>query len=264
MDGKMPVLAGVDGSQPGLAAVGWAAEEAARRRAPLELLWIYEPVYDRDPAGGYGRRCLRDASVVAVASAPEVTQHCVTEAGDVVVSLIQRSASSSLVVLGAAGHGQPYLGHVTRTVAARAASPVVVVCTAGPARGAVVVGVDDSPAGDTALEFAAQTASLRRCPLLPVRVWYDRGAEPGAGKLLETCVEAMAAAWPDIDILPRLVRHRDRARGLLREATDAGLIVIGSHGRRLHTRPILGVTSHEVLERAACPVAVVPAGSIRT
>lgn len=259
VDSELPVLAGVDGSRPGLAAVGWAAEEAARRHVPLELLWIYEPVLERDPVAGYGGRCLHDASAVATARAPEVTKRCLAEPGDVAKTLIQRSASSSLVALGAAGHGQPYLGHVARTVAARAASPVVVIRAAGPARGAVVVGVDDSPAGDTALAFAAQTAALRQCPLVPVRVWYDRGAESGAEKLLATCVEATASAWPDVDILPRFVRHRDRARGLLGESSNAGLLVIGSHGRRLHARAILGVTSHEVLERAQCPVAVVPA-----
>ncbi|QXV56504.1 universal stress protein [Amycolatopsis sp. TNS106] len=259
MDSEFPVLAGVDGSRPGLAAVGWAAKEAARRRVPLELLWVYAPVSDRDPAGGYGTRCLRDASAVATAAAPEVPKRCVAEPGDVVETLIQRSASSSLVALGAAGRDRPYLGHVTRMVAARAVSPVVVVRAAGPAPGAVVVGVDDSLAGETALSFAAETAALRQCPLVPVRVWYDRNAESDAEKLLAACTEATASARPDVQILPRLVRQRDEAGGLLGESADAGLLVVGSHGRRLRTRPILGVTSHEVLERARCPVAVVSA-----
>ena len=44
---RRPVVAGVDGSESALAAVGWAAAEAARRRLPLRLLAAHTW-----PAGG--------------------------------------------------------------------------------------------------------------------------------------------------------------------------------------------------------------------
>ncbi|MFK0246051.1 universal stress protein [Amycolatopsis azurea] len=252
-----PVLVGVDGSQGAIVAAGWAAEEAVLRRADLDILWASGTSVKRMSA--FGRRCLHDASTAAARVAPELRRHCVAESGDPAERLIKRSATSALIAIGAGGHGQAFLGGVVRAVAARAAAPAVVVRTTAPAPGEIVVGVDDSPAGDAALAFAAESAVLRGRPLVPVLVWYDIETESGARRLLDERVRITAESWPKIEIRPRLVRDRDRALGLLGETDDAELIVIGSHGRRLHTRPILGITSHEVLERARSPVAVIPA-----
>ncbi|EME55084.1 universal stress protein [Amycolatopsis decaplanina] len=252
-----PVLVGVDGSRAALAAVEWAAEEAVRRQVGLDVLWVSGPGLER--VIPFGKRCLHEASMAASRVASGLPRRCVAEPGDAAETLIQRSAASALVTVGASGHGQAFLGGVVRAVAARAAAPVVIVHAGAPASGKIVAGVDDSPSGDAALAFAAECADLRDRPLMPVRVWYDHEAEAGAARLLDARVRATADAWPKIEIRPRLVRNRDRAAGLLGEGDDAGLIVIGSHGRRLRSRPILGITSHEVLERARCPVAVIPA-----
>lgn len=39
----MPIVAGTDGSEESLAAVGWAAAEAARRRVPLSIVHVVDP-----------------------------------------------------------------------------------------------------------------------------------------------------------------------------------------------------------------------------
>ena len=39
----MPIVAGTDGSEESLAAVGWAATEAARRRVPLSIVHVLDP-----------------------------------------------------------------------------------------------------------------------------------------------------------------------------------------------------------------------------
>ncbi|MFI7117407.1 universal stress protein [Amycolatopsis sp. NPDC049868] len=252
-----PVLVGVDGSVAAIAAVRWAAEEAALRRIGLEILWVYGPGSAR--AMAFGERCLHDASAAAARVSSEPPRCCTAEPGDPAEKLIERSAASALVVVGAGGRGQAFLGGVVRAVAARSGAPVVVVHPAPFPPGDIVVGVDDSPSGDAALAFAAECAARRDRPLTPVLVWYDHEAESAAAKLLDARVRVTADVWPKIEIRPQLVRNRDRAAGLLGEGGDAGLIVIGSHGRRLGSRPILGITSHEVLERARCPVAVIPA-----
>ncbi|MGW3470806.1 universal stress protein [Saccharopolyspora sp. NPDC000995] len=46
---------------------------------------------------------------------------------------------------------------------------------------------------------------------------------------------------------------------LLREAQEASLLVVGSHGRGRLRRAFLGSVSHAVASRAPCPVAVLRA-----
>ena len=45
----MPIVAGTDGSEETMAAVGWAAAEAARRRVPLSIVHVVDP-HDSVPA----------------------------------------------------------------------------------------------------------------------------------------------------------------------------------------------------------------------
>jgi nucleotide-binding universal stress UspA family protein len=49
------------------------------------------------------------------------------------------------------------------------------------------------------------------------------------------------------------------ASGLLRAAEGAWLLVVGDHRRGPATRAVLGTVTHDVLDRAAGPVALVRA-----
>ncbi|MGW1680229.1 universal stress protein [Saccharopolyspora sp. NPDC002376] len=51
----------------------------------------------------------------------------------------------------------------------------------------------------------------------------------------------------------------EAADALLREGQDAALVVVGSHGRGLIRRTLLGSVSHAVVNRAQCSVAVLRA-----
>ncbi|WP_063624586.1 universal stress protein [Amycolatopsis orientalis] len=257
----LPVLAGVDGSPQGVEAARWAAEEAAARKVPLELFHAFTPMPGHDPAQGFGARCLREAESAVRDAVPGLPFRCALEPGDPAEQLIERSGSAAVVAVGAWGFGRTgasFLGAVARAVAARAASPVVVVRERVPASGPVIVGVDDSPDGRAALDFAFSAAAARECPLVPVRVWYDHEQEKADALMLTGCLADRTPVWPDVVVRPRLVRDRHRARGMLAEAGGARLIVVGSHRARLRSKPILGITSHALLDLASCPVAVVP------
>lgn len=51
-----------------------------------------------------------------------------------------------------------------------------------------------------------------------------------------------------------------RADGILEQANDAQLVVVGTHGHHRLPPGTIGSTSNAVLRHATCPVAVVPLG----
>lgn len=139
--------------------------------------------------------------------------------------------------------------------------------------GAVVVGVDGSEQSSRALAWAADQASRDRRPLVIVHglgavdpYWM---AQPlvdvhalkesmveGAESLLTAAREAALADHPDLEVTTAW--KSDDARHLLIEASEqAGLVVVGSHGRGPVKRLLLGSVSVGVTRHAHCPVAVV-------
>ena len=144
-----------------------------------------------------------------------------------------------------------------------------------PAR-RIVVGMDYEQLGDDALKAALALAvsagstevhAIHTHPLLdglPTSerrvARMDRDVE-----LLRVRVGAVLDQWrakhgpPD---LPSLAVHIANGRPSteivrLAAALQAGLIVVGTHGRRGLTRALLGSVAGEVVERATCPVLVV-------
>lgn len=129
----------------------------------------------------------------------------------------------------------------------------------------IVVGVDGSPSADLALRWAADEARLRHLPLKLVYVVDSPGPRGAYGYLTDevTCFGE--------DLLTRakeLVADRqvpataaivcdDAAHGLIREAADATMLVVGSRGHGGFHDLLLGSTSLQTAMHAPCPVAVV-------
>jgi nucleotide-binding universal stress UspA family protein len=144
---------------------------------------------------------------------------------------------------------------------------------ASPSRGAVVVGVDGSPAGESALAMAFDEASWRGADLIAVHTWiefYSDSSSASAGQFLvdwdalETCERELLAErmagwqekYPDVEV--RRVVTRDRpVRCLLEHAADAQLLVVGSRGRGGLSGMLLGSTSQALMYHAPCPLLVV-------
>jgi nucleotide-binding universal stress UspA family protein len=292
-----PVVVGVDGSDSCMLAVGWAAAEAARRGTTLRLVHACE-VPSGYPAGivdrhvlvaalaAQGRDWLTQAQEVAERAVDGLVPEVVTVTGSVAVTLLKESRSAALLVLGSRGLGGItglLVGSASVELAAHAHCPVVVVRgrdtgVVPPVDGPVVVGVDGTPAGEAAIAFAFEEASLRRAELVAVHAWTELVLETafaGSAAALdfapleqlaaETLAERLAGwreKYPDVRVTPELVRERP-THALLSRAEHAQLVVVGSRGRGGFTGLLLGSTSQHLLQHASCPVAVVRTGSPR-
>ncbi|HEU5108792.1 MAG TPA: universal stress protein [Micromonosporaceae bacterium] len=189
------------------------------------------------------------------------------------------AAGADLLVVGPPGLQFPGgYGSTTHHLAAHAPCPVVVVRPTAvggtaPARGDVVVGVDGSPAGAAALEFAFGWARTHRCGLAAVRVsrrrlddyWLDRPALSTHASLAPAEIDTLlreigpwTRVYPEVPVRYAVYGGRPSA-GLLRAAEGARLLVVGDRHRGPAVRAILGTATHDVLDRARGPVAVVRA-----
>lgn len=286
---EQTVVVGVDGSEPGLRAVRWAAHEAARRGVALRLVhvvfgvdetWLADPTAGlafREALTGAARERLAAARTAAVAAEPavEVAEH--VGAGDPIRALLDEARGALLLVLGDRGLGGfagLLLGSVAAAVSARAACPVVVVRgdDVPPADGSpVVVGVDGSPLSEAAVAFAFAAASRLGAPLLAVHTWWDLFVDPAAAPFLdvgaaeererELLAERLAGwgeRYPDVPVRREVLADRP-ARALVERSAGARLVVVGSHGRGELGAFLLGSVSRALLFHAGCPVAVVRA-----
>lgn len=84
--------------------------------------------------------------------------------------------------------------------------------------------------------------------------WNQVRAESEA--MIARCLAGHQERHSDVHV-ERHVSFHGPAQALLDVADDAGLLVVGSHGRGALRRAVLGSVSHAVLYHAPCPVAVV-------
>ncbi|WP_328745230.1 universal stress protein [Streptomyces sp. NBC_00285] len=286
---ELPLVVGVDGSEPSLRAVDWAADEAALRGVPLRLVYasLWERYEGAALATGLGRsseQVLADTIVEAAAKRAHRREADVKISTEVlpeepVPALLREGQIASALVLGSRGRGgiaELLLGSVSLAVAARADCPVIVLRgshdnrATSATRGRVVLGVGEEPENSAAVRFAFQEAAQRRVPLEAVRAWRCPGYETTDHPLMageparlheERAVQTLDAALRDAPEGVEL--HRRTAEGpartvLLDASADAGLLVVGAQRRHGHFGLQLGRVAHTVLHHCACPVAVVP------
>ncbi|MBV2357645.1 universal stress protein [Streptomyces sp. J2-1] len=284
----LPIVVGVDGSEPSLRAVEWAADEAALRVASLRLVYAslweryegmslardlgksLEEVMAEDIVGTAERRARRRQPDVKI-----TTDVLPEEAG---YGLIRETHSALAMVLGCRGRSgvaEALLGSVSVTVAGHAHCPLIVVRGShdnrSDARGRIVLGVSEKQAGSAAVRFAVEEALLREIPLEAVRAWCRPLHEPHAHPLIvgepaahpqeRQAAEAVEEALRDVPV--GLQVHRRTIEGFARDALlavsrEADLLVVGARRRQGHFGLRLGRVAHGVLHHAVCPVAVVP------
>lgn len=141
-------------------------------------------------------------------------------------------------------------------------------------RGAVVVGVDGSPASDRAVTWGARQAALEGRPIALVHgasptvatTWMGAPAfnpatvlqalEDSGKAQLEAAAAAVHEAEPSVEVY-RVYDHRDPRDALLGYTATASMLVVGSRGRGPMASLLLGSVSLAVSQHASCPVIVV-------
>ncbi|MFI5973438.1 universal stress protein [Streptomyces sp. NPDC051452] len=285
----LPIVVGVDGSEPSLRAVEWAADEAALRGASLRLVYAslwerYEGMSLADDLGKPSEEVMADDIVETAERRARHRQPGVKATTDVLpeeaeYGLIRESGGALAMVLGCRGRSgvtEALLGSVSLTVAGHAHCPVIVLRGShdnrvrSEAPGRIVLGVAGKPAGSAALRFAVEEALLRGVTLEAVRAWRRSLYEPRAHPLVngepahcedvpaaELVEEALATVPADLQVQRRTIEGFARD-ALLAVSREADLLVVGARRRHGHFGCQLGRVAHGVLHRAACPVAVVP------
>ena len=278
------IIVGYDQSPDAHASASWALDEAARTGALVEFFYAYEwptwaPAASMVPAPAVWpdgetdraiKGMLHEAVTAAKHSHPTVrTTISIVNAG-AALTLLERSAEASLIVLGSRGNSAVagLFGSVSVAVTAHAHCPVVVVRDSRPAGAPVVVGVDDSASAQLALAFAFDQAAGRGAPLHLIRAvapsaagWSARpditaAVTAGERRSLTDQITVWQDKYPQVQASCEVVVDHP-ARALSQAGDTAQLVVVGSHGRGALRGMVLGSVSQHVLRHCACTVAVV-------
>ncbi|MBF6223060.1 universal stress protein [Nocardia abscessus] len=286
------VVVGTDGSAASAHAVAWAAQTAAERGRRLIITHGYDLAATRSVLGSYdvlvpsvietirhhGQQALAGAERIVRQTHPDLEVDTQLSDRNPAELLIDLSSEAHLVVLGATpGVGSfAHLGSTLLAVTSQGAGRIVVVRHDGtgqaPRGGPVVVGVDASPVGESAIEAAFHEACERDVELVAVHAWSDlsEGRFAGTSYLdipiaeLETAEHALLserlAGWqekfPTVTVTRRVYLSGPR-KHLTEWSKTAQLIVVGSRGRGGFRGLLLGSTSNYLVQHAHCPVMVV-------
>ncbi|MFE7774987.1 universal stress protein [Streptomyces sp. NPDC057445] len=278
----LPVVFGVDAVKRTEAAVDRAADEAARRGVPLQLVHAVTPAFHHVPGveetahhkalRALGDEALDEARLRVHERLPDLGVTTFIADGTPAQVLVRQSRHAQLVVLGSRrlGRSAEMLSAASTAypVSANAACPVAVVPETGsvveePAY--LVVGVDGSRAADAALDYALEAAAVRGISVRPVWVWQppllgprdERAETEKREALLDEAVASRSALHPDVPVTHAVLRGHP-VEVLAEASAYAVAVVVGRRGREGFTGMRLGSVPHGLLHRAVCPVITVP------
>ena len=261
------------------AALNWVLQRIDRLGAPLTLLTVLDPKknYDDEQRAEIQRRADEVAERVR-AQHPSIAVTAQLREGDAPQVLAGLTSPEKLVVVGTdrrRGLSLRYAFSFGARLSSRAKGPVALIPNGQFTEGTgVVVGVDGTPASLAAARVAARIALARGGEeLVVVHVWQeptpwqDAYLPPDDGFLeslqrvhqdvLDESVAQFAEDWPDLVITKKLV-HGLAPWGLLDQAANGSLLVVGTRSSRGIQRFFLGSVSHTVVLNLEGPTVVVP------
>lgn len=279
-----PIVVGLDGSSSSLDALRWAAPLAEHQRAPLHLVYAIGTPVDWGPGISvlaFDNQALRDDGAELLDSATRLARSVVQRPDELEVAtfvtdpapapvLIERSREARMVVVGTRGLGalgRGILGSVSTSLARHGHCPITVVpeVDIDSLRGTrlpVTVGVDGSEQGADAIDIAFDQASRREVGIVAVTTWSElfrygerTDLQEQASALQAESLAGYSEQYPDVHVTRVVVEDRP-ARRLVREAGNAQLIVVGSHGRGGFAGMTLGSVGQAVLHATPVPLII--------
>ncbi|MFD7072801.1 universal stress protein [Nocardioides sp. NPDC059952] len=282
------ILAGVDGTDGGLAAARYAATEAARAGVALHLVYVVDPYAPplptwppapRDPdsrMGKLGRAILAEAEDAVADSGAVVSTYLLL--GRPASVLVKAAAKARLLVLGDQRRSmfdRLITSSILGPVAAHSAVPMVVVPSAwsgedGPRN--IVIGIQDATTSVALVRRGLEVAAARGARLRLLHAWHTFGAyqdyltvgseerawtDRAERELTATLEAARSTSDPStarVDARIEVV-HAQAAYALVEASRHAGLLILG-RGRHLLGLGQLGGTSRAVLRESSCPVEI--------
>lgn len=285
------IVVGIDGSQQSGHALEWAVARARLGGEQLELINTYSLTPDLNFYGYQGvpssqpvdwfiefSEQVLDAAAARVRElAPGLTYTTTSEMGHPALVLATASESADAVVVGRRGLGSAasaLLGSVSNRLTIQAKCPVVVVGEGElPTSGPIVVGVDGSEFGTHALRYAIAEAAVRKTSVRAVAAYHvmhhafradpelvartRAEVEAEAGETITRALDEVQGTEPASVSVDHVVVEGRAAEAILGHAEEAQLIVVGTHGKGLVRRILLGSVSRQVLNDADRPVAVI-------
>lgn len=274
------VIVGVTDSSAARRALQWAAERAKARDERVILLSVVGGATGVIGEGEVVEEALARTRVLLDREADRVralgVQCASTIArGDPVDQLIDASRGGGLMVIGSdyrgPGSAMTRGPHGIR-VAAGAHCPVIVVPDFDlGVRSGVVVGVDGSEMSEAAVRFAAAEAARAGEVLTAISAWspvalplhmrsyphdYLQNMQALTEETLSIALAGLSSDYPDLEVR-RVVESADPASAIHHHAARAALAVVGSRGRGVVARLLLGSTSQAVLSHLSTATAVV-------
>ncbi len=272
--GRRVIIVGVDDSAEAGAAAHWAVREAALRKDDVPLVHAYEvPLV---PAGGRAaviaqgrqeRQALLDKVAATLTVLPAMHLDQLIEIDTPESVLPRLSEQAELTVL---GHDHPALGghmpfgHTASSVASMSRHPVVAVPRDWAARAddrrPIAVAVDGLHPSSSTLDFAFTEASLHQVPVLVVHsapLAELSSAEQDTRLNLAEILAGWKTDNPDIDVDTLLLpgAPRDTVDSV---SADVQLLVVGTPYRGREWARWIRSVARAMLDRATCPVAVIP------
>lgn len=281
--GGCAVVVGTDGSSRAQRAVDWAAEEAARRNAPVLVIHAA----GRPTVGAPGARPVTESELATLGEklvgeeVGRLRQHHpgMTVTGSFVpgraeVVLVEASHRAALVVVGARGLGPfagPLLGSVSQKVAAHASGPVAVLREETPPHlpGPVVVGADPADPPVEALDYAFEEAPRRDVAIVVVSAGQELlTSMPSSALAVEQVAQQVKEGEERLEQLverrsaehgvPADVRHMPGhpADAIVAVAGTESIVVVDSRGHLGLAGLLLGSVCREVINRAPASIIV--------
>jgi nucleotide-binding universal stress UspA family protein len=273
-----PIAVGITNTSASNAALLWAAARANRLKCPLAVVNVVDDRWMAAEVLPYlevlresGLALLKEAGEKATAAEPGLQVTLQLLEGGIGAALGDYSRNASMLVLGTCGHTRGALTDRALQAAATAECPVAVIGDAQEAGRGIVVGVDGSREATQAVAFAAAEADALGEELtvlyaftgpnrwiaagLPQSSFATHVVEEEQIVLAET-EAGLRQDYPDLVVNTRMETVLEPADALIRAASGARLLVLGSRGKGGFERFVLGSTAHAVLSQPPCPTVI--------